>query len=129
MQNTHTHSHTTTPLTRLVRADPHPGNVAVDASGRLIYYDMGMMGRIPGNVRTRLLDVFYGIYRADASQVITALVELGVITPTGDSLSIRRAINYFISNIQRQTQRDETIQVCMTTCPWLQGLVALLRTP
>jgi hypothetical protein len=31
----------------LLLADP--GNVSVDASGRLIYYDMGMMGEVRGN--------------------------------------------------------------------------------
>jgi hypothetical protein len=38
-------------------------------------------------------------------------VELGVIKPTGDSLSIRRAINYFLENLAAQTQRQETIAV------------------
>lgn len=37
----------------LFHADPHPGNVAVDAAngGRLIYYDFGMMGTIQPFVR------------------------------------------------------------------------------
>ena len=51
------HPHPTLPL------DPHPGNVSVDGEGRLLYYDYGMMGSIPGSVRDSLLDVFYGIYR------------------------------------------------------------------
>lgn len=38
------------------------GNIAVDAEGggRLIYYDFGMMGRIPSDVRGGLLELFYG---------------------------------------------------------------------
>lgn len=43
--------------------------------------------------------------------MIRALVELGVIKPQGDMLSIRRAINYFVENIKRQTERQETIGV------------------
>lgn len=27
-------------------ADPHPGNVSVDAQGRLLFYDYGMMGEV-----------------------------------------------------------------------------------
>jgi hypothetical protein len=50
-------------------ADPHPGNLAVGPSGELIFYDFGMMGEIVPDVRERLLDVFYGIYKKDANQV------------------------------------------------------------
>ena len=48
-------------------ADPHPGNIAVDGEeeGRLIYYDFGMMGTIPGDVREGLLELFYGVYQKD----------------------------------------------------------------
>ncbi len=48
-------------------ADPHPGNIAVDAQngGRLIYYDFGMMGAIPSDVRSGLLELFYGVYEKD----------------------------------------------------------------
>lgn len=50
-----------------VLADPHPGNIAVDSEGegRLIYYDFGMMGTIPGDVREGLLELFYGVYQKD----------------------------------------------------------------
>lgn len=48
-------------------ADPHPGNIAVDGvgGGRLIYYDFGMMGEIPSDVRSGLLELFYGVYEKD----------------------------------------------------------------
>jgi predicted unusual protein kinase regulating ubiquinone biosynthesis (AarF/ABC1/UbiB family) len=47
--------------------------------GSLLFYDFGMMGEIIPNVRERLLDVFYGIYRKDSGQIIKALTDLGVI--------------------------------------------------
>ena len=54
-------------------ADPHPGNIAVDAEqeGRLIYYDFGMMGTIPGDVREGLLELFYGVYQKDPDRHAT----------------------------------------------------------
>lgn len=91
-------------------ADPHPGNIAVNpATGALIFYDFGMMGRIVPDIRERLLELFYGIYRKDANQVIRALTELKIIKPTGDLLSVRRALAYFIDNITAQAERQETI--------------------
>jgi hypothetical protein len=61
------------------QADPHPGNVAVDPQGRLIYYDFGMMGRIPGDVRGGLLELFYGVYQRDADRCLEALITMGVL--------------------------------------------------
>ncbi|MEW5309310.1 MAG: hypothetical protein WDW38_001205 [Sanguina aurantia] len=91
-------------------ADPHPGNVAVEPStGRLIYYDFGMMGEIVPDVRERLLDVFYGIYRKDSNLVVQSLVALKVVKAGGDLLSIRRSIAYFVENITQQAERQETI--------------------
>jgi predicted unusual protein kinase regulating ubiquinone biosynthesis (AarF/ABC1/UbiB family) len=51
-----------------VPADPHPGNVAVDPQGRLIYYDFGMTGSIPGGVKGGLMELFYGVYERDADR-------------------------------------------------------------
>ena len=43
-------------------ADPHPGNISVTPAGALIYYDWGMTGTIPSDVRAGLLELFYGVY-------------------------------------------------------------------
>ena len=65
----------------VVAVDPHPGNVAVDSEngGRLIYYDFGMMGTIPGDVRGGLLELFYGVYNKNADKCLDALVTMGVL--------------------------------------------------
>ncbi len=59
----------------MVCADPHPGNIAVDAEngGRLIYYDFGMMGAIPSDVRSGLLELFYGVYEKDPDRFVLTL--------------------------------------------------------
>ncbi len=42
-------------------------------------------------------------------QVLRALTDLKIIVSRGDDLSLRRAITYFLNNIAKQTQEQETI--------------------
>ena len=59
----------TSSLLRYARcADPHPGNIAVSATGDLIFYDFGMMCETAKS-KDDLLDVFFGIYEKDTNKV------------------------------------------------------------
>ncbi|KAI8469667.1 MAG: ABC1 family-domain-containing protein [Monoraphidium minutum] len=89
-------------------ADPHPGNVAVDSEngGRLIYYDFGMMGKIPGDVRGGLMELFYGVYNRDADRCLEALITMGVLVPTGDRLAVRRTAQFFLTAFQERLDQQ-----------------------
>ncbi|GMP26273.1 hypothetical protein CsSME_00002782 [Camellia sinensis var. sinensis] len=80
-------------------ADPHPGNIAVDDvnGGRLIFYDFGMMGSISPNIRGGLLETFYGVYEKDPDKVLQAMVQMGVLVPTGDMTAVRRTAQFFLN--------------------------------
>ncbi len=71
-------------------------------SGALLFYDFGMMSSIFPGVKERLLDIFYGVYRKDADAVLQALIDLNIIVTTGDTLSLKRAISFFLDNIAKQ---------------------------
>ncbi|XP_020180058.1 protein ACTIVITY OF BC1 COMPLEX KINASE 8, chloroplastic isoform X1 [Aegilops tauschii subsp. strangulata] len=117
-------------------ADPHPGNIAVDDAngGRLIFYDFGMMGRllmiilfppksiyvislifilftcsISPNIREGLLEVFYGVYEKDPDKVLQAMVQMGVLVPTGDMTAVRRTAQFFLDSFEERlaAQRKE----------------------
>ncbi|KMZ66799.1 ABC-1 domain-containing protein [Zostera marina] len=100
-------------------ADPHPGNIAVDDvnGGRLIFYDFGMMGSISSNIREGLLEVFYGVYEKDPDKVLQAMVQMGVLVPTGDMTAVRRTAMFFLNNFeerlaaQRREKEMATIQL------------------
>ena len=97
-------------------ADPHPGNVAADAGaggGRLIYYDFGMMGQIPADVRGGLLELFYGVYQRDPDRCIDALFAMGVLVPGGDRTAVRRTAQFFLDSFQERldAQRAEAAAV------------------
>ena len=94
-------------------ADPHPGNVAADAveGGRLIYYDFGMMGSIPNDVRGGLLELFYGVYERNVDGCLDALIKMGVLVPGGDRTAIRRTGEFFLKSFEdRLTAQKEERQ-------------------
>ncbi|KAK7410833.1 hypothetical protein VNO78_01973 [Psophocarpus tetragonolobus] len=92
-------------------ADPHPGNIAVDDvnGGRLIFYDFGMMGSISPNIREGLLEVFYGVYEKDPDKVLQAMIQMGVLVPTGDMTAVRRTAQFFLNSFEERlaAQRRE----------------------
>ncbi|MCO5548595.1 hypothetical protein L7F22_002055 [Adiantum nelumboides] len=92
-------------------ADPHPGNIAVDDvnGGRLIFYDFGMMGSISPNIREGLLEAFYGVYEKDPDKVLQAMVQMGVLVPTGDLTAVRRTAQFFLNSFEERlaAQRAE----------------------
>ncbi|MBF2098008.1 MAG: AarF/ABC1/UbiB kinase family protein [Gloeomargaritaceae cyanobacterium C42_A2020_066] len=83
-------------------ADPHPGNLAVDPQGALIFYDFGMMGRIQPLTRDKLLGTLFAIVDRDSDRVIEALVELGALVPQGDLDPVRRSVQYLLDNVLEQ---------------------------
>ncbi|KAJ6366082.1 hypothetical protein OIU77_002622 [Salix suchowensis] len=91
--------------------DVHPGNIAVDDvnGGRLIFYDFGMMGSISPNIREGLLEAFYGIYEKDPDKVLEAMIQMGVLVPTGDMTAVRRTAQFFLNSFEERlaAQRRE----------------------
>lgn len=79
-------------------ADPHPGNIAVNPDGSLIFYDFGMMGQVKPITREKLMQTFFGIAQKNADQVVNSLVELGALSPTEDMGPVRRSIQFMLDN-------------------------------
>ena len=42
--------------------------------------------------------------------MLDALIALEIVKPTGDLLSVRRSVSYFLDTFTKQTQREETIR-------------------
>ncbi|MEN9264386.1 MAG: AarF/ABC1/UbiB kinase family protein, partial [Gloeomargarita sp. GMQP_bins_44] len=80
-------------------ADPHPGNIAVDPDGSLIFYDFGMMGRIHPRTKEKLVQTLMSIVNRDAEGVIQALVDLKALVPQGDMGPVRRSLQYILDNL------------------------------
>lgn len=90
-------------------ADPHPGNIAVNPEGALIFYDFGMMGQIKNNIREKLIDTLFGIAQKDADLVVKSLIEVGALVPTGDMTSVRRSIQFMLDNFMDKPFEEQSV--------------------
>jgi predicted unusual protein kinase regulating ubiquinone biosynthesis (AarF/ABC1/UbiB family) len=76
-------------------ADPHPGNLFVEASSedswRLVFVDFGMVGRLGPEVKEGLKEMAIGVGARDPDRLVHAYQTLGVLLPEADLERIRQA--------------------------------------
>ena len=64
-------------------ADPHPGNLFVEADGRLGLIDFGMIGLVDDEVRDHLASAVRAILDRDADTLVDSIIDLGAVAPMG----------------------------------------------
>lgn len=62
-------------------ADPHPGNLLVDARGRIVLLDFGMVIDVPVATRKALFDTILAAIRRDAEGTANGFYALGMVAP------------------------------------------------
>jgi len=65
-------------------ADPHPGNLAVQADGKLVFYDFGMSGRVDPFVQEKIIDFYAAVADQNIQAILDALIEMGTLSPEAD---------------------------------------------
>ncbi len=58
-------------------ADPHPGNLVV-AEGKIVYMDLGIMGRLSASDRRCMSDMLYSVARYDSAGLADGLLRFSV---------------------------------------------------
>ncbi|NCQ04805.1 MAG: AarF/ABC1/UbiB kinase family protein, partial [Cyanobacteria bacterium] len=79
------------------QSDPHPGNMAVNNDGSIIFYDFGAMAEVKGLAQEQMVQTFFAMMRKDADQVLDTLVYMGLIEPMGDMTAIKRLISFSLT--------------------------------
>ena len=77
-------------------ADPHPGNLAVSKSGKLIFYDFGMMGNISNSLQKRIGSMVKSAAIRDASSLVKQLQDAGLISKGIDIGPVRRLVRLML---------------------------------
>jgi predicted unusual protein kinase regulating ubiquinone biosynthesis (AarF/ABC1/UbiB family) len=65
-------------------ADPHPGNLAVDDDGAVIFYDFGMSGRVDSFIQDKIVEFYIAVANQDIDRILDTLVEMGTLSPEAD---------------------------------------------
>lgn len=79
-------------------ADPHPGNIVVNAQGKIVIYDFGMVDNIPDEIRIKMVNAFLNIVNKRTDAILRNLVDLNMVTPGADLEEIRTVVDWALDN-------------------------------
>jgi len=65
-------------------ADPHPGNLAVQDDGSIVFYDFGMSGRVDEFVQEKIVDFYVAVANQDIDAILDSLIAIGTLSPEAD---------------------------------------------
>ena len=91
-------------------ADPHPGNLAVEPDGTLVFYDFGMSGRVDEYIQDKIVEFYIGIANQDIDAILDALVEMGTLSPTADRETMGNVMELAIQDVRGEEVDQYRVQ-------------------
>lgn len=98
----------------LFHADPHPGNLMVDAQGRLVLLDFGMMVRVPQQMRLTLVRTVFASVRRSVPDVAAGFHALGLVAPGADPREIERLAGVMITMADTVSTTRDRLETILT---------------
>ena len=104
----------------ILHADPHPGNLMVDRTGRVVLLDWGMVVQLRPATRDQIIRVAMAAAREDVDGIINGMYELGMIDPDISRAEIRDAAAEILAILDRvrelgQERVQDTVREIMDT--------------
>jgi len=90
---------------RFFHADPHPGNIRVQG-GKIIWLDLGMMGRISPREAELYMGIIRTIYEQDVPGLTQTLLALGKYDRTPDQQALTERIGIFLHKYEAMPMAD-----------------------
>ncbi|MDZ7747265.1 MAG: AarF/ABC1/UbiB kinase family protein [Halobacteriales archaeon] len=95
-------------------ADPHPGNLAVQPDGTLVFYDFGMSDRVDPFIQEKIIDFYVAIARQDTDAVLDALVSMGTLSPEADREVMSEVMELAIADARGEDIEQYRVQQIVT---------------
>lgn len=96
-------------------ADPHAGNIRIQADGTIVFLDFGMIGQIRNEVRDAMIRFIQAIIIRDQTGMTLALQELGFIREGADIPQLQNALDELLDFFLEHRTDDWNEQMVQTT--------------
>jgi len=83
-------------------ADPHPGNLAVQDDGTIVFYDFGMSDTVAPYVQDRIVDFYVAVANQDIDGILDTLVAMGTLSPDADRETMGEIMELAIEDARGQ---------------------------
>jgi len=90
----------------IYHADPHPGNILVNADGDLVLLDFGAVAELSQPMREGIPEFLEGIIRRDTDRLVKALRKMGFLSRTSDEAVSEKIIEYFHQKFQEEVKLE-----------------------
>jgi ubiquinone biosynthesis protein len=110
-------------------ADMHPGNLFVDAEGRLVAVDFGIMGRLSPQERQFLAEILLGFITRDYRRTAEVHFEAGYVPAHHSVESFAQAIRAIGEPIHNRTAEDISMARLLTLLFEVTGLFDMRTRP
>jgi ubiquinone biosynthesis protein len=90
----------------IYHADPHPGNILVNAQGDLVLLDFGAVAELSQPMREGIPEFLEGVIRRDTDRLIKALRKMGFLSRTSDEAVSEKIIEYFHQKFQEEVKLE-----------------------
>ena len=110
-------------------ADMHPGNLFVDADGRIVAVDFGIMGRLTPKERRFLAEILYGFITRDYHRTAEVHFEAGYVPPHHSVESFAQAIRAIGEPIHNKSASEISMAKLLTLLFEITGLFDMKTRP
>lgn len=98
----------------LFHADPHPGNLGVDTSGRLVFYDFGLVGTVSEETRDSLFEFYEAVRDEDIERMQEVFKDIGVLQPDYEEGEVVKMFESMIDDLKGDGVRNRSAQNIIT---------------
>jgi len=94
----------------IFHADPHPGNLAVQDDGTVVFYDFGMSGRVDPRIQDEIIDFYIAAAERNTDRILDALVAMGTLSPDADRDTMGRVMELAIEDARGEAIDQYRVQ-------------------